>query len=415
MTLARLTLLVLGAVIAACSAPPLQILYAVDPVTCGATTCSDVPLTCGSFLNLRIIRPADALHPLVTLCEPILPNGGPNSNLCAIARIDFPADVTSLPTETLEIQAVVWPDREPFVIHHDDGTYECKGASVDFDRSDGFPTLQQPFTPSAGGRVFVGADDAVATLELGCLDRTELDSTTCRGEEQTSAITASVTDFDTRVSVSAGQAAQLTVTTGEPAGNPEDNLFTLNAADTDQLLLKSPPMAVPQWTGQTRRVFRQYACVQVLQDGSRTTATVACQPAAPNSDLDLRGVRLASATLEQVLTALAEPFPGAGLTIGLVVDHQGTPVAGATVAAEIDMMPAAGTSIRYLSADRMALVTAMTSDSGIFVSDNAVFGTRFRTANPAIPADTVEAVGGGVSGKVTIVVLTLPPPPNGLQ
>jgi hypothetical protein len=121
--------------------------------------------------------------------------------------------------------------------------------------------------------------------------------------------------------------------------------------------------------------------------------------------ISLIGTRLSTTapnnTLSQILHALALPqFPDHGLVVGMVLDFLGNPVAN------LQVMPTAG-SIQYLTADRASTTmgtTSSTSSNGIFISQDAPYGTTFRALSPL--ASKAE-LGGLVDGKVTIVILQL--------
>jgi len=62
-------------------------------------------------------------------------------------------------------------------------------------------------------------------------------------------------------------------------------------------------------------------------------------------------------------------------------------------------------TVKYLSANRLSVGGTVTSQGGIFLSQDAPFGTTFTTTQAGL---TATAVGGLIDGKVTIVVLQLP-------
>ena len=96
-------------------------------------------------------------------------------------------------------------------------------------------------------------------------------------------------------------------------------------------------------------------------------------------------------------------FPDQGLVIGIVLDYLGNPVSGLNVATT------AG-AVRYLSADRHNIILGGTSASGIFISEDAPFGTTFSATSSL---HTVAGFGGLVDGKVTVVVLQFGTPVGG--
>jgi hypothetical protein len=120
--------------------------------------------------------------------------------------------------------------------------------------------------------------------------------------------------------------------------------------------------------------------------------------------VDLTGVRLAKASLDQVLKTLglAGTFPEKGLVLGMVLDNNGNPLSGVVVTSTAGL-------VEYLSADRRNILTGATSSSGIFVSRDAPFGSTF-SAHGSVVQMVPSGYGGLVDGKVTIVVLQFQQP-----
>ena len=156
----------------------------------------------------------------------------------------------------------------------------------------------------------------------------------------------------------------------------------------------------PVWAADVEREFQTSACLQVLEDVPQATSSITCRDAKPTNEmLDINGYRMSKATIQQIVAALSLPaFPDEGMTIGIVVDFQRNPIAGHVV------VPDNGT-IQYINAARTGTVPGQTSTSGIFVSKDAPYRTRFTTSTAG---QTVVGIGGKVEGKVTIVVLQFP-------
>ena len=182
--------------------------------------------------------------------------------------------------------------------------------------------------------------------------------------------------------------------------------WVLDPAD-ETPLARTVVQPIPGWGGNITRTFSDAACLAVLEDNAQATTSLSCEAVPPNpSRIDLTGVRLAKPTLDQILSAIGDPsFPEDGLVVGIVLDNLGNPLKGMNVT----LTPPAGTvgtvGIDYLSSDRTRIVTGGTSDNGIFMSQNAPFGTTF-TVDGGGPVNTIPPkLGGKVEGKVTIVVL----------
>ena len=396
----RAALLAVVVAAAACNNPPLKLVYQVADgasQSCGGSSCSDVKMECDAVLSIRVVDPSRPTVPYISVCEPLARNR--NHDLCTLASVDLPTD-TELPKQTLEVQVLVWPRSE--VIDPATGEIDCTQTAIRFDATNGFPIDQIP-TPALGGHAYFHPGDEQTVVTLGCTDLDALNDPVCIGAS-TVAVTATVDDFDTHVSVSGtvsgipGLADRLNVSVGEPRLNPTGTSYVLNPADARGLDLLVPN-PTPTWGANVDLMFQQHICLEVLEDGPQATTAVACDPV-ETPPFDIRGIRLSKATLQQVLTTLGmTTFPDQGMTIGIVLDDLDNPSAGSVVT------PTSGT-IQYLSADRMALVSGTTSASGVFVSVDAPFGTDFTAVGPL--GQTVKKPGGLIDGKVTVVVLQYP-------
>ncbi len=386
--------------LAACDTPDLTITYLVaDGITgpsCGPTgvTCGEVDMQCTSVLYLRVLRPADPKAPFISLCEEVSPNG--TKDMCAIGRVELP--IVTLPRENLEIQVTVWP--KELVIDNETGVLNCGKLPLNFDATFGYPVpVTGDPSPAFGGRAFYHPGDDETFVTLGCTDLPSVNAASCSGQ-QAIQVTATVGDFENLpFSVSSSIGDRLGVTIGEPrafdAGS--EIRHQLNAADV-ATLGRTTEGPTPAWGAGVDLMLQSSACIQVLEDGAQTTSALRCKPVSPTeTTLDLPGVRLPRATLDQILTSLSLiKFPEEGLTVGIVLDGVGSPIPGAVV------NTTAGT-IEYVNAARNGLVSGQTSSSGIFVSRDATFGTSFSTF--IIDQTVPPALGGRVDGKVTVVIL----------
>jgi hypothetical protein len=244
--------------------------------------------------------------------------------------------------------------------------------------------------PAVGGRAFYHPGDSQTVVSLGCSDLQQLQSQ-CDNASHLD-VTATVNDFDDLASVTSALADRLTVDIGEP--KPVNPTYVLNPIDTHELLRSSD--SPPAWSVQlTNIMFGNYECLQVLEDGAQTTSTLSCRADDDKTTIDMAGVYLSKTSLNQILTALGlSAFPDQGLVIGMVVDEFYSPLANVAVSC-------GGCKVQYLNDTRTGTVNGATSKSGVFVSDNATFGTGF-----AIPSTVLRPVLGGlVEGKITIVVI----------
>ena len=413
----ELSLAVLGGfALAACEPPPLSLRFALTsgdsqacysdlPDSVKTTSCADVTLICKAVLSVRIVPPNEPTLPYVSVCKPL---NGAQDKLCAIAGIDLPQPTVPVPEQVLEIQMAVFPaDQVPI----DPLTGELPCPKVEFGAT-GLPmtslpncTDEDPGTcpkvPAVGGRAFYHPGDETTVVTLGCTDLDDqLRSASCSGANSIPT-TATVTDFDSGVSVDQNIANRLTVSIGEPTPIGPD--YELLTQDTRELMRTSVQFP-PSWARDVDLMFGSAKCLVVLEDGAQTTSSLTCAPKEPGDDpsdddprIDMTGSRMSKATLSQLLGAIGRTtFPDAGLTIGIVLDDMNNPAAGASITATN------GATIQYVSADRSTIPigSLSTSASGIFISQDATFGTRF-----SIPMGASEGYGGRVEGKVTLVVI----------
>jgi hypothetical protein len=396
-------LIALALAASACDTPDLTIIYRVAEGTngpsCGTAECADVPMHCASVLHLRVLRPSDPNAPFISICQDVVQNL--TRDLCAIGRIDLPQ--RELPRETLEIQVAVWP-RES-VLDTETGELDCAKVPLEFDATMGFP-IAGALNPAFGGRAFYHPGDTETIVTLGCVDVPSVNAPSCVGLNNI-AVTATVGDFENLpFSVSSSIGDRLAVSIGEP--KPFDDgvrmghaLNSANVAALDRTVIGP----TPAWGNGVDLELQSSACIQVLEDGAQTTSSLRCQNVSSSAtSLDLPGVRLPKATLDQILMALSlVQFPEEGLTVGIVLDNVGAPAPG------FEVSTTQGT-VEYVNSTRTGLVTGATSTSGIFVSRDAPFGTIFSTFEIN---QTVNAIGGLVDGKVTVVILQFDTPIGG--
>ena len=317
--------------------------------------------------------------------------------MCAIGGIDLKQQV--VPVQDLEVQVALFS--ESMITKDDAGEWVCP-ATTQYDASTGFPIASDQ-TPVAGGRSFYHSGDDAVIVDLGCTDLTPIQA--CGSVDQVPVL-AEVDDFDSQLAFT----GPMTVSVGEPASS--DPFHVLGPGQLTSLTFDPTP-TVKKWKGEVSHLPATYACLAVLDDAPQSTTSVVCYDPAPINGLHLdwpfpgfdathssTGIRLSKAALDQMLTAIgAGAFPPHGMTIGLVLDENGAPLANQVVMSN-------GGTINYFSADRMGLDLGMkTTGSGAFVSLDAPFGTVFWTGTT--PQPTIYRVGGRIDGKVTVVILKI--------
>ncbi|MBC7977795.1 MAG: hypothetical protein H7138_22680 [Myxococcales bacterium] len=346
-------------------------------------------------MGVRIFEPGNYDEPFLEQCDLIPPNR--DNNLCAYRTINLKQ--VELPIKDLEVQVTIYPLSQ---VTQNDVTkeYTCP-PPVSFAAGNNLPFATYP-APALGGRAYYHPGDSEVRVVLGCTDLSAInEDPSCKAKVGTE-ISATVTDFMTRQPVLDDQegAHILRVAVGEP--RELDTIYVMNPVDEIELSVVkgSDPL---RWSAEIDRVFDKHVCLDVLEFGSEVTPVLKCTTVEDAGQLNLRGFRLRRKDLRDILTALdnanIKPFPDDGLTIGIVLDQtsQGAP--------DYEVRTDEEGTVTYLSGPT-TLGGTRTSTSGIFVSTDAPFGTRFSTAG-ARP--TVSAIGGKVAGKVTLVVL----PPAG--
>ncbi|MBV8756338.1 MAG: hypothetical protein JO257_03620 [Deltaproteobacteria bacterium] len=371
-----------------------------------AATCSDVTMLCDSYVSIRIFAPGDPTAPFVSACKP-LAEGTTHKTLCSIAQVDLPAPANPVKAQTLEVDMAVYAKDKLAV--NAMGEIECPAAKFG---ADDFPVAAtEPCTdpdpaicppdPAVGGRAFYHPGDTETLVTLGCTNLAALEDRMCAGQSSL-AVTASVNDFDTAVSVSPATADGLLVSVGEPTFNGNLGEFELKPTQAHPLD-RATVGPVPSWQGDFNVMLTSSACLEVLEDGAATTPSLTCTNNIAPNPLDLPGIRLSQASLAQILTAIGKTsLPQQGLVVGIALDANGAPAAGVTI------VPSSGTTtIKYLNATRTGLVSGATSAGGVWVSEDAPYPTVFTPSGVQVIAQ--PGFGGLVHGKVDIVVIQQKP------
>jgi hypothetical protein len=395
-------------VVACGSPPPLTIKYKLSSSASQqclnasrgpAQSCSDVGLPCETYLSVRIVSPNDPTQAFVSVCQAVTGR----HDLCSIAGVDLP-DGVSIPEQTLQVQVALYDAGE--LMRDDNGNVLCP-ADPQYS-PDGLPITEFSLTgdppPAVGGMAFYHPGDDETVIPLGCTDPPALQA--CM-QDNAVAVTAIVNDFDFPISVPQSVADLLDVLVGEPGPTITPNEYVLSPSNTRPL---DPSIGAqpPAWSATIDPLFMTSACVEVLEDGPEIRPTLTCRPvSATDRRLDLTGVRVQLATIDGLLKVVdpmhTATLPAGGIVIGMVVDSTGTPIPNMTVTTS------APATIQYVSADRSHLVLGGTSPSGIFLSQDALYGTTF-IAHGASMLPIATGFGGLVHGKVNVVILQFDKP-----
>ena len=115
----------------------------------------------------------------------------------------------------------------------------------------------------------------------------------------------------------------LAVSIGEPVAvsDPTTHYMLETATDTTRLPL-TVTQPVPVWAADIDTMFMNAACLEVLEDGAQTTATLVCEPVSdfdtqgnpPMTHAGFTGIRLAKSTLTDILGLPLGACPGSSPT-----------------------------------------------------------------------------------------------------
>lgn len=396
------------AAIAACSNPTFTLRFDITSGSEAActntsgqqvTSCDQVTMSCRAAVSIRVFSPSSPSSPYISVCKEL--TGQPDA--CSIAGVDLTTPSTPVNEQTLEVAITVY--RADELTKDAQGNLQCP-TGVKFD-SRGFPVESiQPCTvppcdptPSIGGVAFWHPGDDEVVVSLGCTDLSVLNDPSCTGATAIP-VSAAVDDFDTEVSVQPALAPHLGVSIGEPQAMTVGNEIHYQLSQEDNPLALTVQQPVPRWEGTVSPPF-QSQCVLVREDAAATTTAVRCLPYSTTpTNVDITGIRLSKESLAQILSALhLAAFPSDGLVIGIALDPFGNPLAN------VQVTPSDG-NVQYLSADRSAVTGTATSANGIFVSQDAPFGSTFHATSAN---QSVTGFGGLLDEKVTVVILQFPP------
>jgi hypothetical protein len=371
--------------------PPITLRY---KLTQGAAqkcpaTCTGVTVKCDSVLSIRVVDPKDPNDPknlFGSTCQRL----HDLRSLCDIRGVQLPEGLR-VPLRRLAVQVALYnADDIPVSA---DGDLICP-TDQPFDAN--HFAAPGPYQPAVAGMGYYSPGDSETTIELGCADLPVVNTPTCRGDDQVH-ITASVDDFDTGVYLSEGQANMVSLAVGEPTSriNPETQAteFVMPMPTTSRIH-RAGNLFPAAWAADVSLRFKAAACLEVLEDTSQATKALSCKQVAPDDrSIDLRGLRLARGTLNQVLATMGKVgFPPEGLVIGRVVNAQGSP------AENVVVTPSRG-SVQYLGPDGDKLTGSATSKNGVFVSRDVPFNTSW------VAPGTSGAYGGLVTDRITVIIL----------
>jgi hypothetical protein len=362
-----------------------------DAQMCPFNDCSLISMACDAAVMVRIVDADDEDTVYLSECFEVAGGG----DLCALEGITLPDD--PIPNTMVKIQVAIWP--------YDAASADCPEVVFD-QRGQVSVTSPTPRPAIAGEAYFAVGSGEVAAVTLGCVNVEALD-TACRADD-TVDVDVSVDDIDTRVSVPPQVGSRLAVAVGEPRFDAELLQYVMTNDESVGLIrtFVDPPL----WQGDDLELsLEESVCVQVLEGVVQATATLHCDVIDGDEELlALSGVLVDTALIDEVADALGG-IPDEGLVLGLVVDAENEPTAGATV--EVTN----GATVLYLSEDHSTVVEGATATtaSGMFVSIDAPYaiGNQVTTWTvDGLPGVVAPGHGGQVEAKVTVVLLQLQDP-----
>ena len=422
-------IVIVAGFVAACELPPLTLKFTltdgksqqcVSDTGIETTSCEDIEMICDGVLSVRVVPPSAPDFPYISVCQRLRST----DNLCSIAGVDLARPEKPIPEQVLEVQMAVFAGPDLRALVHDGQYYnpatdqytcpQVKFAANNLPLASACPmsdTSECAPRPAVGGRSFYYPGDEETLVKLGCTEITLLNGETCEKTRKTQVI-ASVNEFGSLVGVDEFIANRLFVSVGEPRLAPSGS-HELPLSATRALTL-DPTAAVPTWRAEVEVdtfPLSNSFCIEVLEDTFQATRTLTCRKltSGPNPDLiNGVGIHLYPFDLEKILRAYngdgSATFPPKGLVLGIILDDSFAPVTNATVS--VPNMTCGTTTvprpcaIKYLSGDGLAFNGTSTSVKGIFISDEAPYGSEFVWSGQVQPT-----LGGVVAGKVTIVVI----------
>lgn len=399
--------------LAACETPPLTLKFRItdgDAQQCigdtgnETTSCADITMECDAVLSIRIVPPNEPEVPYVSVCEPVQSN---QRKLCSIAGIPLPQANDPIPEQVLEIQMAVFPRHMVPVV---DGRLQCPIVQFGVD---GLPveqvcssadTTSCPGRPAVGGRAFYHPGDEKTVVKLGCTELELLRGEMCSGLDRTEVV-ATVNEFEAPASVDLVTANRMFVAIGEPLPVTATS-YALDSSRAHSLP-RDPTASLPTWYDEIINLeLTSTYCIEALEDAPLATRTLTCRQLPVSGKpptIDANGTRLKPETLATILKAAnLTTFPARGLVVGIVLNASFAPVPNAVVTAPCATLSGPERcTIKYLSQDKLSFNTSATSSNGIWISEDAPYGTVF---SRSILTPT-SAFGGIVDNKVTIVVL----------
>src|SRR5262249_16366500 len=176
--------------------------------------CEDVPLPCDAVMSIRVVDPDDPFNPAtryLSQCEKV--KADKNVDICSLKAINL--DPVPLPVKDLEVQIAVFAGATLAI---DPETNDPVCPDVHYSSANGFP-IEYDVVPALGGQAYYHPGDEIVTVVLGCTDLSAMRSGVSCTNPADGKLTATVSDFDTRVPVSvgpSGRADHLFVSIGEP-------------------------------------------------------------------------------------------------------------------------------------------------------------------------------------------------------
>ena len=365
---------------------------------CPSESCADYGMQCGATLGLRILDVTDDGRTVADACIEV----PPAPTLCGLGNLTSPT-FFNIPAHRLRIEASAWRpevlEADPELLGDcpDDRLFDVRGVPLENFR---------PRPAFAGAAYFdAGSDVDVAMVPLSCPEPDQLDQDEC-GMVDTTPLRVTADDIETALDITTEQAANLSVGLAEPRAVPDGEGGTDYVIESGDTIPLEPVVGpIPSFAGETDQKLDE-ACSVLLELTPQSTASVTCQRVADDAEsIDLRGVLVPVATLDQVLAAMdVDSTPADGLVVGRVVDHTGAPLAN------VNVMPSEG-SVEYLSADRSTLVGNDTTASGLFIARDVPFGSTWTAVhNVDGRRENGQVRGGLIEDKVTALLIRMSPP-----
>lgn len=354
-----------------------------------APSCATVPMSCDARVRIRITD-ASGANQLYARCYRL---ERPN-DACALRDVPLEASLP-LVNEMARVQVMVWSEDQIAALADrlaDDG---CP-VTVPFDAF-GRPKLgDSALVPALGGESYfpVGLR-RVAEVELGCPRYDLLDTAACRaGTPDIVATVRQVTPWSFLEDVPPSMQVRFATPfqDGEGVWQMPSGIALVPSGGADR-----------RWTAPLEGELPALACIEIDGDEVGAAKTVTCRDVTVSGGvIAAEGVAVFLDRQRDLVRLIGQAgFPVEGLVLGIILEANGLPAAGARIRSPEGVL--------YPSADFTRIDEPATTSTGLFVSTTAGFATAWHAEGVGGIGDDGSARGGLLGNRLSVVVVRLNP------